>query len=536
MSEIHDFIVVGSGCTGAMAAQTLVEAGAKVTMLDVGKEDTDYPSLIPDKDFNSIRKEDKDQYKYLIGKDFEGIPWGELSTGAQLTPSRKFITEAVDEYLQIDSKTFFPMESLAIGGLGSGWGLGCCVYSKEELKKAGLDDSKMNDAYSWVSERIGVSGNKDDASPYTIGHLNNYQPGIELDNNNKLLHSNYLKKGKKLNDKGFYLGQPALALITKDLNGRKAFKYQDMDFYSDRDKSAYRPWITIEELKKNTNFNYISNKLVIRFSEEDSIVSVHCIDTNNNEEIIYKTRKLILSPGVLGTARIVLRSFQKTNIKLPIISNPYCYIPCLQPKMMGKEIEKYKTGFAQLSLFHDEGRKNINIAMASLYSYRSLMLFRLIKETPVNFNDGRILIRYLLSGLIIMGIHHPEQASENKYLTLEKDSSSPTGDKMKAEYILSEAEKKYVRKREDKFVDALRSLGCYALKRVYPGHGSSIHYAGTLPFNKDNKPYTIQADGRLNDTQNVYIADGSGFKFLPAKGLTFSLMANAHNVAQSLIK
>src|ERR1035437_3821237 len=219
MSEIHDFIVVGSGCTGAMAAQTLIEAGAKVTMLDVGKEDTNYSSLIPDKDFNSIRREDKDQYKYLIGKDFEGIPWGELSTGAQLTPSRKFITEAVEQYLQIDSKTFFSMESLAIGGLGSGWGLGCCVFSKEESEKAGLDNLKMNEAYSWVSERIGISGSKDDASPYTIGHLNNYQPAIETDKNSKLLYSNYLKKRRNLNDNGFYLGQPALALITKDLNG-----------------------------------------------------------------------------------------------------------------------------------------------------------------------------------------------------------------------------------------------------------------------------------------------------------------------------
>jgi hypothetical protein len=536
MSDIHDFIVVGSGCTGAMAAQTIVEGGEKVCMLDVGKLDSRYSSLIPDKDFNSIRKEEKDQYKYLIGEDFEGIPWGELSTGSQLTPSRKYITEAVDTYLKLDSKTFSPLESLALGGLGSGWGLGSCVYSKEEMDKTGLDDSKILEAYNWVSERIGISGKKDDAGPYTIGHLNNYQPGIEADINSKVLYSEYLKKRKKLNVEGFYLGQPALALLTKDLNGRKAFGYKDMDFYSDKEKSAYRPWITIDEFKKNPHFNYITDKLVLKFSEADGIVSVHCLDTNTNEVITYKTRKLILTPGVLGTARIVLRSLTKDNNRLPIMSNRYCYIPCIQPKMMGKEIEQYKTTFAQLSLFHDDGNKNINIAMASLYSYRSLMLFRLIKEMPINYNDGRILMRYLLSGFMIMGIHHPEEASESKYLALEKDTSSPTGDKMRVEYILSEEEKKYVHKREDKFVAALRSLGCYALKRVYPGYGASIHYAGTLPFNKENKPFTVHPEGRLNGTQNVYIADGSGFKFLPAKGLTFSLMANAHNVAESLLK
>ena len=32
--EITDFIVIGSGCTGAMAAQTLAEAGENVLIID----------------------------------------------------------------------------------------------------------------------------------------------------------------------------------------------------------------------------------------------------------------------------------------------------------------------------------------------------------------------------------------------------------------------------------------------------------------------------------------------------------------------
>ena len=48
--ELADF-VVGSGTTGAMAAQTLLEGGATVTMLDVGRVDTTYRDLIPDADF-----------------------------------------------------------------------------------------------------------------------------------------------------------------------------------------------------------------------------------------------------------------------------------------------------------------------------------------------------------------------------------------------------------------------------------------------------------------------------------------------------
>ena len=51
---MHDYIVVGSGATGAQAAHTLVEHGAKVAMLDVGHREEKYKGLIPDQDFTDF--------------------------------------------------------------------------------------------------------------------------------------------------------------------------------------------------------------------------------------------------------------------------------------------------------------------------------------------------------------------------------------------------------------------------------------------------------------------------------------------------
>lgn len=533
---VHDYIVVGSGCTGAMAAQTLVEAGVNVTLLDVGFEDNHYPSLIPEEDFISIRKTETDQYRYFTGDDAEGISWGKVKTGEHLTPPRKHILKLTETYLPLESDSFNPMESLAYGGLGSGWGLGCCEFSDTELKEIGLNPAQMKEGYDLVSDRIGISGAQDDASPYTLGTLANYQAAPDMDRNHVRLLKNYEMKKMRLNKEGFFLGRPALALLTEGMNGRKRYAYRDMDFYSDKDESAYRPWITVNQLRKKNNFNYIGGHLVTAFSENNEGVEVHCLKINENLPTVFKCRKLVLASGVLGSSRIVLRSLGGENRRLPILCNPYTYIPCIQPAMLGKEAEKSKMGFAQLSLFHDESPDNFDVAMASIYSYQSLMLFRIIKEAPLNFADARIIMRYLLSGILIMGIHHPEKRSSNKYIELAKNSDSITGDKLKASYLLDENEKGKIALRERKFVKALRSLGAYAIKRINPGPGSSIHYAGTLPFSISNEPFTLNPNGKLNGTKNVYIADGSGFKYLPAKGLTFSLMANAHNTALNSLK
>lgn len=79
-----------------------------------------------------------------------------------------------------------------------------------------------------------------------------------------------------------------------------------------------------------------------------------------------------------------------------------------------------------------------------------------------------------------------------------------------------------------------RRLGCVPLKAIRPGHGSSIHYAGTFPITPHDAPLTCDRDSRLRGTRAVYLADGSVFPWLSPKGLTFNIMANADRVGALL--
>ena len=532
---MHDYIVVGSGATGAQAAHTLVEHGAKVAMLDVGHREEKYKGLIPDQDFTTLRQQDGNQHRYFVGDKFEGVSWGKVKVGAQLTPSRQFIIRDVERLIPLVSATFTPMESLAYGGLGNGWGLGCFVFSDPELDRAGLDRSEMKEAYETVSQRIGISAVRDDAASYTLGSLKHYQRHLRIDRSCQHLYESYQRKRASLNESGFFMGQPAMALLNEDFGERKKTSYHDMDFYTDHGLSAYRPWITIDQLIKFPNFCYSPNCLVLKYEEHTDYVSVfvHRIDINREET--FQCKKLFLTSGVLGTARIVLRS-SKSKHRLPLICNHYCYIPCIQPGMLGQPIDQFKTSMAQLVLYHDEDRSHADVAVACLFSYRSLLLFRLLKETPLNFADGRAIMQALQSSFVIAGLHHPDSMGSSKYLELVRDENSITGDSLKADYRQTTEEVVNTDLRERKFLSALRRLRCYPIKRVYPGHGASIHYGGTLPISVEEKSHTLAPNGRLHGTKRIFIADGSGFRYLPAKGLTFSLMANAHRIALKVLE
>ena len=528
---MYDFIVVGSGCTGAMAAQTLVESGKKVLMVDVGFSDSRYKGIIPDETFLDIRKNESKQYKYILGKDLEGISWYTNGKGDQITPPRKFMFKNAESLAPTQSDTFLATESLAYGGLGNGWGIGCWEWSDIELTKAGLKPKEIISAYQVVADRIGISGTKDSASEYTVRDLHDIDPSPHADGLHSTLYKRYKKRETKLNELGLHMGRTPLALITRDRGERKGYKYDELGFYDDTKESAYRPWITVNQLKKYPNFTYLGNKLVTKFSEKNDTVEVTCIDVDSKKSERISAKRLVLSAGTFGSARIVLRSGKSKGVKLPILCNPYSYMSFMNPFLLGSGVEKEKLEFANLSLFLDEAGDNSEVSMASMYGYQSLMLFRVARQSPLSIKDTRSFLQYMTPSLSILGVHHPDHQSKSKYLSLTSDPTSPTGDSLKIHYKLTQAENNENKKRDSKYVQAMMRLGMIPVKNYSPRHGAGLHYAGSLPYSETEQEYRLDSRGKLYGYKNVYVSDGSGFTFLPAKGLTFTLMANSHRVA-----
>ena len=535
MTGDFDFAVVGSGPTGTTAAQTLVESGAKVLMLDGGRRDERYGNAVPPENFVDLRKTDENQYRYLLGERFESAVYRRLAAGAQLTPPRRYAVEGAAGFAPLRADGFAPMESLAYGGLGSAWGLLCAAFSDAELELASLPATDMHDAYQTVADRIGISGAAgDDAQPYTYAALSGIQPPVPLDPTAAVLSERYAARRASLQTRGFHAGRPALALLTQDKDERRATRLRDMDFYDDAEGAAWRPALALDVLRRSPNFAYEGGLLVTRFEETDDAVRVTALDLAAGTTRTFAARKLVLCSGVLGTARIVLRSLASATQDLPLLCNPYTYVPCVVPRRIGQDMPHENIGLVQLLLFHDPDALHRDVAVGTIFSYRALMLFRLLRETPLGVYHARLLLNYLLSGLLIVGIDHPQGPSAGKCVRLERDDGSPTRDALRVEFELSDGERRACDARERTFLRVLRELGAWPIKRVRPPLGSSIHYAGTLPFAQRERPFALDPNGRLHGTRAIYVADGSGFTFLPAKGVTFSLMANAHRIAKRL--
>jgi len=524
----YDAIVVGSGPAGVNAAVPLVEAGWNVALVDYGNRDATYAPLISEAPFSRLRSTDAAQHRYFLGDRFEGLPSGELRVGAQLTPPRQYVYADVSRWMPVVSETFSAMESLAQGGLGNAWGAGAFCFSSGELAEIGLAPAVMRSHYERVAARIGVSGMRDDLLPF-LGDSEWLMPPLQLDSNAERLLARYVARRRKLQAAGFYLGQTRLALCTRPHAGRAAYGYQDMDFWADPGRSVYRPRWTLEELAQRPNFAYLDRRFVLSFAETaDGQVRIETRHADCDRTQILQAGVLVLGAGTLSTTRIVLRSLRRYGHPVPLLCNPYTYVPVVNLHSLGRAARDERCSLAQLTAIYAPADGG-DLVQTQFYSYRSLLTFKLMKEVPLGGREALRALRLLMNAFGILGINHADRPARTKSCTLQPGRHDRP-DELHIEYKPTPDEECRRIEHEKQVLRCFRRLGCWPVKRVAPGEGSSIHYAGTLPIDLTDRELTCDQECRLRGTSNVYLADGSVFGYLPAKGLTLSIMANADRV------
>lgn len=533
MNDIVDVIVVGSGPSGVNAAKRALEEGLSVTLVDFGNDEPGLAESIPPEPFSTLRRTDPNQHRYFVGETFGSEVDRNDRLGSHFTAPRAYITNDVARLLPIESETFFPTQSLALGGLGVGWGAGCQTYEAFELERAGLPAADMPAYYDDVVRDIGVSGAASDDTAAQVLAPRFLQPPSDIDTNARVLLDSYNRRRAELRALGLNLGRDPLALLTQPLSRpgirRQANPYTDMDFYGTAGYSIYRPKYTVAELEQHPKFRYLSGALVQRFDETDDVVTVSFLEHRFGSAQKLAGKKLLLAAGALNSARIALRSKAMYDVRLPILSNPMHYLPCINLPMLGRPAADRRHSMGQLLGVYTPPHRAPEHVIFGTLSYRSLLHYRIVRQMPLPPSLGLLLSRLMITSLTMVGVHHPERPSPDKWIALRKTSD---GDTLAAHYESSAAEEALVAEDLRGLVRCLWKLKCPPLTRFSTAPGSSIHYAGTIPYAPE-QPTPLESDrrGKLIGSKHVFFADSTGWKYLPAKGLTLTLMANARRVA-----
>jgi hypothetical protein len=245
--------------------------------------------------------------------------------------------------------------------------------------------------------------------------------------------------------------------------------------------------------------------------------------------------KLVLAGGTLSSSMIFLNSiYQDSGERVSLrglMDNRQILMPFVNLKMAGKPYNPNSYQYHQLAIGIDSDDP-AGYVHGLVTTLKTAGIHPVLQTMPLDFGGAISLFRNLHSALGLVNINFSDYRREDNHITLEPDSSGVP--RLVIQYTPETSEPVRMTSTMATFRKVLWKLGCVAPKGM--AHlrpmGASVHYAGTIPMSSDSKALTCTPECRSREFENLWFADGTTFPSLPAKNLTFTLMANATRIAE----
>jgi len=313
-------------------------------------------------------------------------------------------------------------------------------------------------------------------------------------------------------------------VLSRDYKGRKKNVYDNLEFFQPRLSSIYSPAFTLRSLVEKGGVLYLSGYFIERYEEKPDFVLVFSRDINTGSKRIFRCRKLILCLGALNTARTVLKSYQDDQTKLPILENPCSFTPLISLRRIGMPLEKHSYS-SQLNIFYS-GPLWPKPVVGMIYGLDGLLRSDILFNIPLAVSGSIAAAKYLLPAMSLLQVFYPEDGRKSNTLKIDKSGHLVINYELQKPCVV-----------ERRLLKSFRKTGYYSIPSLirYTEAGMSIHYGGSLPMKKDpQNKYETFPNGRLNGSRHVYIGDSANFPNLPAKNLTFTIMANSMRIAEGV--
>jgi choline dehydrogenase-like flavoprotein len=530
-------VVVGSGASGVQFALSVLRKGYQVLLLDVGYRGRE--PVNPEHHLETLKESLDDPVGYFLGRRFESVIFpGHNAENYGFPPSKDFVFTRPPSF---DSRGsgFAPLFSFARGGLAEAWTGGSYPFNDHELEAFPFSYADLQPHYAEVARRTGVNGSGDDDLARFFPVPGDLLEPLRLDEHSALLMSRYSERRTDLNRRlGCYLGRSRLAVLSQDRDGRGGCTYLGRCLWGCPRGALYTPSLTLRECLRHPNFRYLPNTYVRHFETDSGrrVSRVACESVETGERFTVPAEVLVLAAGTLMTAKIFLTSLWRATGRLVrlegLMDNRQIMMPYVNLRMVGRRYdpENYQYHQVAMGLEGDHPRDYVHCQITTL---KTALFHPIIQRSPFDLRTALLLFRQLHAALGLINVNLHDTPRKTNFVTVEP-RPEPGRARLVVEYAPPPEERQRVRQVLRRVRQSLWALGCVVppgMTHVRP-MGASVHYAGTIPMSAAPRPLTASPECRSHDFDNLFFVDGTTFPFLPAKNLTYTLMANAVRVAE----
>lgn len=498
-----DVLIVGSGPAGVAAAFPLLERGLKVVMVDGASGTAAGISATP-----------TDRVRESFGPDYSALlPQDDRSPKQRLYRSRAMTNEHARR-TGLFTSGFRASGAVARGGLSTVWGAYAVEFDDVDLLGYPFEAGELRASYDAVARRIGISGAHGDALDGFHGTATPLQAAPPL----HPAAARLLERAGKRGNGALSLGLARNALLTQSQGERAACVLCKGCLWPCAGGSIYASLHDLALLRAMPGFALIDDFYVERIER----VSLGMLAHSAGGSI--SARRILLAAGTLGTTRILLESLGLHGQAVRMLSNPLLAMPLWLPGAAFDAVPARGHSLAQLGL--RMAMEGTDYACGAIYSLDGLPLDFISAKLPMSLAGAVRTSAWLAGSVLVATVYFSGAYSDNRVKLEEGGLRIEGGASARFEAQLDAAVKR--------LRGELRGMGALPLPGAERAPmGLDNHYAGTCPMGGEGALAT-GARGQLLAMPDVHVVDGAALPGLPAKHLTFTIMANADRIARKM--
>ena len=519
-SEPFDVCIIGSGAAGGVMAKELCEGGAKVIMLEAGRE-------VPHAEFLSHRWPYELPYRGLRGEKQAPFYQGDIS---------KSIAYADSDNVGMDRVR-------VLGGRTLHWNAVTLRYAPRDFKEWSLQGveedwplsyEELEPYYDRIEQIIGVCGNDDHLEILPAGK--HYLPAIPWRCSEHILK-------RATSAMGIPLIAVRKAVLTKPRDNRPPCHYcgHCMDG-CDVGSIFTTPDCMLPKARATGNFTLRQNALAreILVDREGAAKAVSFIDTQTRAEQQVEAKLIVVCCSTVESARLLLNS---RSPKYPMgLANSNGIVGKYLHGHLGNSVSIYleelrgqrpsnqdgATDHVYIPRYnHLSGKSDIAGGWGMQVNYTSYMFPHHAHRLPGYGSSFKQNVRKMQPGYLQMGSFAKVTAVAENHVTVDAARVDANGIPIPVvRFRFSENDRGLWKQANQSMLEIFSHLKGNVFSSAGDAPtGFASHEVGTVRMGKDPRTSVLNSYCQAREVKNLFVTDGSCFTTSSEKNPTLTIMA-----------
>ncbi len=525
MTEVFDVCVIGSGPAGGVLSKELAEGGAKVALVEAGRE---------------IRREEFNYHAWPY--EFPN----------RKKPSPGYPPEVTQAIRYQDCDRISVDRIRCVGGRSIHWNADCFRFSERDFRERSLEGveedwpisyEELAPYYSYVEKMIGVCGTRENLEVLPDGE---FLPPLKLRCSEEIVKRACTKMG-------IAMIPTRRALLTTPYDNRPPCHYCGHCMEGCDVGAIFTvPNSMLPKARRTGNFTLLPNRLAreLLVDKQGKVRAVSVVDTATGKDEDIRARLFAVCCGTVETARLLL------NSKSPQFPNGLAN----SNDVVGRYLHGHNTADFLAYLDGLVGKPSVNNDGANDHSYiprcnidgkkrdyaggfhyelqDSTFMFPqhapYLKGFGTKFKEQ---VRYLQPGFLYLDCYSKILARPENRVTVDANHKDAYGIPVPVVHFkFCDNDRAVWDEMKEKAREILDTAKCKLVVDTDPTpNGFSSHEVGTVRMGTDPRTSALNSFNQAWEVKNLFVTDGSCFTTFPEKNPTLTIMALAVRTARHII-